>query len=347
MSYASVASHNIPFGEMPKPDPNLADGHFEGETHAHALTDEKINVLPAGSDLEHPPIEQEKSPRPEPITLHHASDPNAESHALNVAPEPAPVPIDPKRWDQAEKAANEAGQKAQEAGQEVKETAKDAEKKGKEVARDAEKKGKEVARDAEKKAKDLANQAEKKGKELGRKAKAELEEVESKLGPYWEKTKDVVLRPSTLGGLVGVMNVGLLGTLGYFAYTRRNQPWDQRVVAGAVAGTLGLFTAEGYVADSYLNTEEGRAEAERAKREGSKFYLEAKERILRPGVFGGLAGALNLAVLGTVGYLSYQNWNRPWDRRVVSGVAIGLITLSGLEGYAGKKYVDEELPKRR
>lgn len=32
----------------------------------------------------------------------------------------------------------------------------------------------------------------------------ELHEAESKLGPYWEKTKDVVLRPATLGGLVGV-----------------------------------------------------------------------------------------------------------------------------------------------
>ena len=33
---------------------------------------------------------------------------------------------------------------------------------------------------------------------------AELDGAESRLGPYWEKTKDVVLRPGTLGGLMGV-----------------------------------------------------------------------------------------------------------------------------------------------
>ena len=46
-----------------------------------------------------------------------------------------------------------------------------------------------------------------------------------------------------------------------------------------------------YVADSYLSTAEGQAEAERAKREGSKAFLQAKEVILRPKVAGGLAGA--------------------------------------------------------
>lgn len=36
----------------------------------------------------------------------------------------------------------------------------------------------------------------------------EFEEVESRLAPYWEKTKDVVLRPGTLGGLMGVGESG-------------------------------------------------------------------------------------------------------------------------------------------
>merc|ERR1712232_27092 len=99
----------------------------------------------------------------------------------------------------------------------------------------------------------------------------------------------------------------------------------RRIVGGAVAGTLALFGAEGYLAESYLSTPEGREEAERAKREGSRAYLQAKEVILRPGVAGGLAGFFNLAVLGTVGYFSYKNWNHPWDRRVVSAVAVGLL----------------------
>ena len=33
---------------------------------------------------------------------------------------------------------------------------------------------------------------------------AELEDVENRLAPYWEKTKDVVLRPGVLGGFFGV-----------------------------------------------------------------------------------------------------------------------------------------------
>jgi hypothetical protein len=45
-----------------------------------------------------------------------------------------------------------------------------------------------------------------------------------------------------------------------------------------------------FVTESYLNTPEGREEAERAKREGSRAYLQAKEVVLRPGVAGGLAG---------------------------------------------------------
>jgi len=146
---------------------------------------------------------------------------------------------------------------------------------------------------------------------------------------------------------MGVVNVGLLGTLGYFAYTRRDQPWDRRLVGGAAAGTLALFGAEGYVTESYLSTPEGRAEAERAKREGSRAYMQAKEIVLRPGVFGGLAGFVNVAVLSTVGYFSYKHWNHIWDPRIVTGVTAGLVALSGLEGYAGKAYADNELPKRR
>lgn len=40
-------------------------------------------------------------------------------------------------------------------------------------------------------------------------------------------------------------NVGLLSTIGYFAYTRKDQPWDRRIVGATVAGTLALFGAEG------------------------------------------------------------------------------------------------------
>jgi len=52
-----------------------------------------------------------------------------------------------------------------------------------------------------------------------------------------------------------------------------------------------------YVTESYLSTPEGREEAERAKREGSRAYLQAKEVVLRPGVAGGLAGVCEFDIL--------------------------------------------------
>lgn len=198
----------------------------------------------------------------------------------------------------------------------------------------------------EKDVKDAANKAEKKGREYAKKARHELDEAETTAAAYWEKTKEVILRPSTLGGLMGVVNVGLLGGLGLIAYQNKDRPWDQRYVAGAVGGTLALFGMQGLVTESYLQTPEGQAEKERAKREGSKIYLQAKEVILRPGVAGGLVGIFNIAVLGTVGYFANKHWNdRVWDRKIVGGIAAGLMALSGLEGVLGQQYVDKELPK--
>lgn len=44
---------------------------------------------------------------------------------------------------------------------------------------------------------------------------------------------------------------------------------------------------------------------------------------------------VNLAVLGGVGCLAYQKWDLPrWDRRIVSAVSVGLLTLWSGEGCA-------------
>jgi hypothetical protein len=52
------------------------------------------------------------------------------------------------------------------------------------------------------------------------------------------------------------------------------------------------------LAERYLDTPEGRAEAERARQEGSRVWLHTKETVLRPGVAGGLVGAGESAGLG-------------------------------------------------
>jgi hypothetical protein len=42
--------------------------------------------------------------------------------------------------------------------------------------------------------------------------------------------------------------------------------------------------------------------------------------------------AVNVGILGGVGYLAYDNWNRPWDRRTASAIGVGLMTLIAGEG---------------
>lgn len=41
----------------------------------------------------------------------------------------------------------------------------------------------------------------------------------------------------------------------------------------------------------------------------------------------------NVGIIGTVGYFAYTNWDRPhWDRRTLSAISVGLLTLWGGEG---------------
>lgn len=42
---------------------------------------------------------------------------------------------------------------------------------------------------------------------------------------------------------------------------------------------------------------------------------------------------VNTAIIGTVGYFAYKNWDAPrWDRRMVSAVSVGIIALWSGEG---------------
>ncbi|KAG7571012.1 hypothetical protein FFLO_00976 [Filobasidium floriforme] len=233
-------------------------------------------------------------------------------------------------------AARDVEKKAERAADKVEETAKEVKGASKQLARDAEVKGKELVDNAAEKTKEVANDVEKKAKQLKREAKAEIQHAENVAAQYIERAKELVLRPGALGGLMGVANVGLLGTIGYYAYTRRNVPWDRNYVGATAASVLALFGIEGVVAEQFAQTPEGKEEIARAKQEGSKFYVNAREVILRPGVAGGLLGAVNVAVLSAVGYLGYQNWDRRvWDRKIVAGIVSGLISLSAVEGLAG------------
>lgn len=54
---------------------------------------------------------------------------------------------------------------------------------------------------------------------------------------------------------------------------------------------------------------------------------------------------VNTAILGTVGYFAYKNWDAPrWDRRVVSAVSVGLLSLWSGEGLVAQHYCRDNQP---
>lgn len=149
-----------------------------------------------------------------------------------------------------------------------------------------------------------------------------------------------------------VVNVGILSSVGYAAYTKPELRQDAKFLVSTTAGILALFGAEGYATERYLETPAGQAEEKRAKEEGAALYRVTREQVLRPGVLGGLVGAceslckeplsrvtdvnfvlVNAGILGTLGYFAYLHWDVPhWDRRTVSVISVGLLTLWTGEG---------------
>ncbi|CAE6482667.1 unnamed protein product [Rhizoctonia solani] len=182
-------------------------------------------------------------------------------------------------------------------------------------------------------------------KERARKGLHDAEEE----GLYlWNQFKERILRPSTAGGILGVVNVGLLAFIGRELYTKPHLRSDSRTLGIGAAATFALFGVEGALADAYVKTPAGKKEKERAKKEGAALYRHTREVVLRPGVLGGLIGALNLGILGGVGYAAYSNWDQPrWDKRVVSTISACLLSLSAAEGYVAERYAEKEYPKRK
>ncbi|KAG9118652.1 hypothetical protein FRC07_006733 [Ceratobasidium sp. 392] len=179
-------------------------------------------------------------------------------------------------------------------------------------------------------------------------ARKGIEHAEEEGLYLWNQFKERLLRPGTAGGILGVVNVGLIAFAGREFYTRPHLRTDTRALSTVAVTALVLFGAEGALAEAYLKTDAGQREKARAKKEGASLYRQTHEVVLRPGVLGGLVGVLNLGILGGVGYAAYSNWGQPrWDRRTVSAISAGLLTLAVGEGYLGEKYVEKEYPKRK
>ncbi|KAH7875178.1 hypothetical protein F5879DRAFT_888432 [Lentinula edodes] len=166
-----------------------------------------------------------------------------------------------------------------------------------------------------------------------------LREAEAEGLYLWQITKQYLFRPGVAGGLIGIINLGLLAGASRAFYTQPNLRSDRKVIASTTAAALAILGVEGFAAEKYAQTPKGQNEARRAKEEGTLIYKHLRENILRPGVLGGLLGLVNAAILGSVGYLSYIHWNKPtWDRRVVSAISVGLFTLWGSEGALAERY---------
>lgn len=82
--------------------------------------------------------------------------------------------------------------------------------------------------------------------------RAERKRAQDEGAALYRHSREIVLRPGVLGGLVGLVNVGILGGVGYAAYSTWDSPrWDRRVVSSVTAGLLGLWSAEGALAEKY------------------------------------------------------------------------------------------------
>ncbi|KAK0461390.1 uncharacterized protein EV420DRAFT_196480 [Desarmillaria tabescens] len=150
---------------------------------------------------------------------------------------------------------------------------------------------------------------------------------------FWDVAKDYLLRPGVAGGIIGIVNVGLLAGAARAFYTQPHLRRDSKAISSAVAATIALLSMEGFAVEKYSKTPRGQEEARRAKEDGSLIYRNLREQILRPDVLGGILGIVNAGILGAVGYFSYINWDKPtWDRRVVSAVSIGVLALWSGEG---------------
>jgi len=180
------------------------------------------------------------------------------------------------------------------------------------------------------------------------KIKKQLHKAEEEGSHLWSRLERQLLRPGVAGGLIGIANVGLIASAGYAFYSKPHYRTDSKIISSAVGVALLILGSEGILAEAYGQTEQGRVEAQRAREEGDYLYRRTREIVLRPGILGGIVGAFNVAVLGTVGYFAYQSWDLPrWDRRMVSAVTVGLLGLSVGEGYLGEQYREKEYPKRK
>jgi hypothetical protein len=75
-----------------------------------------------------------------------------------------------------------------------------------------------------------------------------------------------------------------------------------------------------------------------AEDEGVHLWAVAKQRVLQPGVMGGLIGIANVGLIGAFGYQLYSKPHLRRDTRALSTAAVSALVLLGSEGYVAEAY---------
>lgn len=131
--------------------------------------------------------------------------------------------------------------------------------------------------------------------------------------------KELVLRPPIAGGLVGVVNLGLIGYTGYKFYNEPHLRHDHMFVTSTIAGTAVVLGLEGYGAQTFAPVRE--------EEDVLVQYVRQNPKTTRT-----LFAILNVGVLGATGYLTYSKWNH-WDNRSFMTLAAGLASFGLGESY--------------
>ncbi|KAF5325879.1 hypothetical protein D9611_000205 [Ephemerocybe angulata] len=166
------------------------------------------------------------------------------------------------------------------------------------------------------------------------KIKKRKHQAQEEAATLWAQVVDYVVRPQVAGGLLGVVNVGLIAGVGYSFYAKPHLRANTKAITSTVAAALSLFLGEGLAAEQVLKkTPEGQSALRRAKQQRHWLANYLHEFAARVNPYKGAVGLLNTAVVGGLGYAAYANRNVPWDRRTVSAISAGLLALAGAEGY--------------
>jgi len=134
--------------------------------------------------------------------------------------------------------------------------------------------------------------------------------------------QEAVLRPTVAGGLVGIVNIGIIGCAGYAFYTEAHLRRNPRVLSATIAGTVALLGLEGYAIEKLSQDESHKHDSAVI----AQYFRE------NPSKSWGLLGVLNIGVAGMTGYIMYENWEE-WDNKTICAFAGGIFTLWAGEGY--------------